>query len=63
MGAVFRSAKTTFLFDITEFKNYVPSVYNQSYFLRVYDGGTSTTGVIANFAVEDALSPNAPSKP
>jgi hypothetical protein len=48
------------LLDITEFKNYVPSVYNQSYFLRVYDGGTSTTGTVTSFAVNNAPSSNAP---
>lgn len=48
------------LLDITEFKNYVPNVYNHSFFLRVYDGGTSTTGTINRFSIEYAQSSNAP---
>ena len=59
-GGSFPFCQNNILLDITEFKNYVPNVYNQSYFLRVYDGDTSTTGVVENFSVEDALSPNAP---
>ena len=48
------------LFDITELKDEVSSVYNQQYFLEVYDGGTSTTGTIHKFAVEYADSSDAP---
>ena len=48
------------LFDITEFKNYVPTIYNQSYFLKVYDGGSSTVGTISKFAVEYADSMDTP---
>jgi len=48
------------LFDITEFKNYVPTIYNQLYFLKVYDGGSSTVGSISKFAVEYADSMDAP---
>jgi len=48
------------LFDITEFKNYVPTIYNQLYFLKVYDGGSSTVGSISKFAVEYADSIGTP---
>ena len=48
------------LFDITEFKKYVSTEYNQSYFLKVYDGGSSTIGTISKFAVEYANSAGTP---
>lgn len=48
------------LFDITEFKNYVPTIYNQLYFLKVYDEGSSTVGSISKFAVEYADSMDTP---
>jgi parallel beta-helix repeat protein len=40
------------LFDITEFKNAIPNVIGQQFYLKVYDGGSSTTGTITKFAVE-----------
>jgi hypothetical protein len=46
--------------DITEFTNYVPSVYGQSFFLRVSDGGTSTIGNVTRFAVDQEESADAP---
>jgi hypothetical protein len=46
--------------DITEFKSYVPTVYGQSFFLRVSDGGTSTLGNVTRFAVEQEESTDAP---
>jgi hypothetical protein len=48
------------VFDVTEFKDVVPSVYGQPFFMRVYDGGTSATGTILYFAVENTVSPNPP---
>ena len=46
--------------DITEFTSYVPTVYGQTFFLRVYDGGTDTIGNITRFAVEQKESDDAP---
>jgi hypothetical protein len=46
--------------DITEFSDYVPTVYEQSFFLRVYDGGTSTIGEVTRFAVDQEESADAP---
>jgi C1A family cysteine protease len=46
--------------DITEFTGYVPTVYGQSFFLRVYDGGTSTIGNVTRFAVEQEESADVP---
>jgi parallel beta-helix repeat protein len=48
------------VFDITEFKNYVTSIYDQTYFTRVYDGGSSATGTIMNFSVLGAVSEDTP---
>jgi len=48
------------LFDITEFKDAMPNVYGQQFFLKVYDGGSSTTGTINKFAVEYAQSESSP---
>ena len=48
------------VFDITEFTDYVPTVQGQSFFLRVYDGGTPTIGEVTRFAVEQEESADAP---
>jgi hypothetical protein len=49
--------------DITEFKNYVSSIYNQTYFISVYDSSaTNTIGTILSFSVNSAQCPNVPSK-
>lgn len=48
------------IFDITEFKDTIPNIYGQQFFLEVYDGGSSTTGTINKFAVEYAESENPP---
>jgi len=48
------------LFDITEFKDAMPNVYGQEFFLEVYDGGSFTTGTINKFAIEYAQSRDAP---
>ena len=46
--------------DITEFKSHMVSSYNQSYYLSVRDGGSSTVGTITQFKVGDINSPDAP---
>ena len=38
--------------DITEFSEYVSSLINKNYFIKVYDGGSSTTGSIQSFSLE-----------
>ncbi len=40
------------VFDITEFNNSISTPIGKNFFLRVYDGGSSTTGTITNFSVE-----------
>lgn len=40
------------MFDITEFEDTVLTVINQSFFMKVYDGGNSTTGTINFFSIE-----------
>jgi cyclophilin family peptidyl-prolyl cis-trans isomerase len=52
--------ENSIVLDITEFKSYVPTVYGQSFFLRVYDGGTATIGNVTRFAVEQEESEDAP---
>jgi len=47
-------------FDITEFKDAIPNICNQQFYLKVYDGGSSTTGTIYKFAIEFAESSNPP---
>jgi hypothetical protein len=46
--------------DITEFKQYMTSLYNQPFFMSVYDSQTSTTGTITYFAVGNSASVNTP---
>jgi hypothetical protein len=38
--------------DITEFRDTVPTVINQSFFMEVYDEGSLTTGTIDSFSTE-----------
>jgi hypothetical protein len=52
--------ENSIVLDITEFTSYVPTVYGQSFFLRVYGGGTSTIGNVTRFAVEQEESADAP---
>lgn len=47
-------------FDVTEFLEPVSTMYTQSFFLKVYDGGSSTTGTIDRFAIEDTESLDTP---
>jgi outer membrane protein assembly factor BamB len=55
-GGNFSFCPNNIVFDITEFKDVVPKIYGQQFFIRVYDSGTSTTGTILYFAVEDTVS-------
>jgi hypothetical protein len=48
------------IFDITEFKDSVAHVHDQSFFIRVYDTGSSSTGTISKFAIDGALSSDPP---
>jgi hypothetical protein len=48
------------VFDITEFMKSITDLQNQSFFLRVYDGGSATTGTINKFAINSALSSDTP---
>jgi len=48
------------LLDITEFRNAVPIVYNESFFIEVSDGGSEATGTVTKFAVEYAQSQDTP---
>jgi hypothetical protein len=52
--------QNSIVLDITEFTSYVPTVIGQSFFLRVYDGGTATIGNVTRFAVEQEESEDAP---
>ncbi|MBN1245425.1 C1 family peptidase [Candidatus Bathyarchaeota archaeon] len=52
--------QNSIILDITEFASYVPSVYGQSFFLRIDDGGTSTVGIVTRFAVKQEESEDAP---
>lgn len=46
--------------DITEFKQYMTSFYNQPFFMNVYDGKTYSVGTIAYFAVGDSAASGTP---
>ena len=46
--------------DITEFKSQIQNLYNQPFFLKVYDGGTSTTGTITYFAIDNTNATGTP---
>jgi hypothetical protein len=52
--------QNSIVLDITEFTSYVPTVYGQSFFLRVDDGGTPTIGNVTRFTVEQQESADAP---
>jgi len=53
-GGDYPFCSNNILFDITEFKDVVPTVYNRSFFIRVYDGGSVTTGTITDFSIKYA---------
>jgi hypothetical protein len=48
------------VFDVTEFMDSVPSALSQSFFLKVYDGESSTTGTVVSFAVNSQQAFDAP---
>ena len=52
--------ENSIVLDITEFTSHVPTIYGQQFFLRVYDGGTSTLGNITRVAVQQQESEDAP---
>ena len=47
-------------FDITELKDALPNMNGQQFYLKVYDGGSLTTGTISKFTVEYIESINTP---
>ncbi|MCW4046761.1 MAG: PKD domain-containing protein [Candidatus Bathyarchaeota archaeon] len=59
-GGSYPFCQNNIVFDITELMNYVPTVLGRSFFLRVYDSGTSAVGSVAKFAVDHEDSPDAP---
>lgn len=52
------------VFDLTELKTHLTSLYNQPFFMQVYDkvtdGGTADTGTINYFAIADTSSSQTP---
>ncbi len=46
--------------DITEFKNQLPTLWDEQFFLRVFDGGGSTNGTIADFSINYMHSQDVP---
>jgi len=48
------------LLDITEFKKSVPTVYNQSFFIKICDGGSIITGTLTDFSINYAVSDEPP---
>jgi PKD repeat protein len=59
-GGSYPFCQNNIVFDITEFMNCVPTVLGRSFFLRVYDAGTSAVGNVTKFAVAHEDSPDAP---
>lgn len=50
-GGIYPFCANNIIIDVTEFRD-AGAVYNQSLFLKVYDGGGSTKGTILNFSIE-----------
>ncbi len=66
-GGALPFCQNNIVFDITEFKDYITSQYNQQFFMRVYDagpynGGTISTGTINYFAIGNTYSLQAPTQ-
>jgi hypothetical protein len=55
-GGNFSLCPNDIVFDITEFRDAVPNIVGQQFFISVYDSGTSVNGKVLYFAVEDTLS-------
>ena len=66
-GGALPFCQNNIVFDLTEFKEYMTSQYNQHFFMEVYDagsnnGGTDDTGTINYFALGNTYSPQAPTQ-
>jgi hypothetical protein len=63
-GGSFPFPVNNIIVDLTDFKNQLTRLYNQTYFLKVRDLGsplgTSTLGTITSFSIGDVNSPDAP---
>jgi hypothetical protein len=49
-------------FDISEFKDYATCLYNQPFFMQIYDSETNKTGTVNSFSIADSNSPQAPTQ-
>jgi len=66
-GGALPFCQNNIVFDLTEFKDYMTSPYNQPFFMEVYDagsenGGTNDTGTINYFAIGNTSSTQAPTQ-
>ena len=59
-GGALPFCQNNIVFDISEFQNSMSNVNGQTFFLRVLDSGTSTTGTITAFSVNKQNSNDAP---
>jgi hypothetical protein len=48
------------VFDLTEFKNNLTGVYNQRFYMSVYEGGGNLTGTVNSFAIANISATQAP---
>ncbi len=48
------------IIDLTEFKSHMTCLYNQQFFMQVYDGGSGANGTVNYFAIGNTTSPQAP---
>ncbi len=48
--------------DLTEFKDHITCLYNQPFFMQIYDGGAGSTGTVNYFAVEGTASKQTPTQ-
>ncbi len=65
LGGSLPFSSNNIVFDLTEFKDYTNSLYNQLFFMKVYDAGpdkwgTNDTGIINYFAVGNNISTQTP---
>lgn len=66
-GGALPFCQNNIVFDLTEFKDYMTSPYNQSFFMEVFDAGsdiegTNNTGTINYFAIGNTYSLQAPTQ-
>ena len=66
-GGALPFCQNNIVFDLTEFKDYMTSPYNQQFFMEVYDagsdnGGTNDTGTINYFAIGNTSSTQTPTQ-